>query len=165
MQHYGLPTRLLDWTETPLVAAYFALEDTARDDEDGAVWAIIPSRLNRSQAEAESIQSPYSDTVAPLFAKVFNRYMESDQRILAVGATQKDLRQMVQQSAFTVHGCETALDRLDSAEDFVYKLIIPKTHKEDFRRILSVLGVNGSWLFPDLQNLAAHLDTVVCGGL
>jgi hypothetical protein len=42
-QHYGLPTRLLDWTENPLVATYFAVE---RPDDDGCIWALSPSVLN-----------------------------------------------------------------------------------------------------------------------
>jgi hypothetical protein len=43
-QHYGLPTRLLDWSENPLVAAYFAVQDL---DDDGCVWALSPTGLNR----------------------------------------------------------------------------------------------------------------------
>ena len=38
MQHYGAPTRLQDWTQSPFVAAYFAYRDNTA--EDAAVWAL-----------------------------------------------------------------------------------------------------------------------------
>jgi len=42
MQHYGLPTRLLDWTESPLLATYFAVSEEGHATEDGALWALDP---------------------------------------------------------------------------------------------------------------------------
>src|ERR1700739_1556162 len=39
MRHHGAPTRLLDWTRSPYVAAFFAIAE-AREDEESAIWAI-----------------------------------------------------------------------------------------------------------------------------
>ncbi|UHQ97933.1 FRG domain-containing protein [Natrinema zhouii] len=44
-QHYGLPTRLLDWSFSPLVAAYFATH-TGDTDHDGAIWAVDYRKLH-----------------------------------------------------------------------------------------------------------------------
>ena len=49
MQHYGLPTRLLDWSRSPLVALYFAVSDKSQSDKDGCIWMLTPGKLNESQ--------------------------------------------------------------------------------------------------------------------
>jgi len=58
MQHYRLPTRLLDWSESPLVAVYFATEAEAGDDTDAALWALSPTGLNLQQLKREVICMP-----------------------------------------------------------------------------------------------------------
>ncbi|HEY3385690.1 MAG TPA: FRG domain-containing protein, partial [Saprospiraceae bacterium] len=52
MQHHGLPTRLLDWTESLMTALYFAVCD-AKEDSDAAVWVLDPYALNNTEAKKE----------------------------------------------------------------------------------------------------------------
>ncbi len=156
MQHYRLPTRLLDWTQSPLVALYFALDEP--DDNDAAVWALSPTRLNLVEAETESICLPGSDTLGRLGIQAFRRDAKPrDSRILSVLTEEADVRHMVQQSAFTLHGRSESLDERSDCSQFLTRIRIPSAAKNGLRQVLALYGVSRASLFPDLENLAAEL--------
>ena len=56
MQHYGAPTRLLDWTDLPLVSLYFAVT-SGESNEDAAVWVLDPYWLNHRLFERSANRS------------------------------------------------------------------------------------------------------------
>jgi FRG domain len=157
MQHYRLPTRLLDWSQSPLVALFFALEEP--DDTDAAVWALSPTRLNLVEAATESICMPGSATLGHLGTQAFRPGSDSrDERILSVLTEEADVRHMVQQSAFTIHGRLEPLEMRSDCEQFLMRIRIPFAFKRGLRQVLALYGINKSSLFPDLENLASELS-------
>lgn len=156
MQHYRLPTRLLDWTQSPLVALYFGLEEP--DDSDAAVWALSPTCLNLVEAETESICMPGSQKLGRLGIQAFRSDNNPrDKRILSVLTEEADARHMVQQSAFTLHGRSEPLDEQPGCGRFLMRIRIPAVAKRGLRQVLALFGINRAVLFPDLENLAAEL--------
>lgn len=159
MQHYRLPTRLLDWSQSPLVALYFALEKP--DDSDAAVWALSPTYLNDLEAKTSSICMPGSSVIGQLGLQAFKHSGSArDTRILSVLTEEADLRHMVQQSAFTLHGRGDPLERREDANGFLLKVLIPASVKEALRQTIALLGINRATLFPDLENLALEIASL-----
>ena len=158
MQHYGLPTRLLDWTESPLIALFFSIEEKKHEDEDGALWALCPTRLNNIQGVAATIFASDHHQVKPLFDEAFVKKEKITEQVLSVLTNQIDIRQLMQQSVFTIHGIDTPIDQLTSADNFVAKIKILKSAKKSFRQMIKLLGINRASIFPDLENLAKEIS-------
>ncbi len=161
MQHYGVPTRLLDWTKSPLIAAFFAVSEH-QDDADAVVWALNPFTLNLANAGYAGILMPFGDmkpAIGALFVHPFNREMAPTEKVVAVAAKEIDMRMLVQLAAFTIHGTETPLETVPSANSFLRRLVIPAAAKKSMHEQLEVLGLRHSTLFPDLQSLAQELKT------
>jgi hypothetical protein len=67
---------------------------------------------------------------------------------------------MMQQAAFTIHGIEMPINSLPEAASFLRTVRIPRESKESLLHAITLLGVRGSSLFPDLQNLAEELKGI-----
>jgi hypothetical protein len=164
MQHYRLPTRLLDWTESILAATFFALEEARYENEAGALWALNPSELNRDYiGEAGLVVSEDGRVIDVIDAAFIDPAVVhvppgTPPKVAAVGPREIDIRMLVQSSAFTVHATSEPLDGLPAASEYVAKYEIPAGAKVRLRHQLRLLGVRRSTLFPDLENLARELS-------
>jgi len=155
MQHYGLPTRLLDWTESVLIAIYFAVRD--HPNENGRLFAFSPHKLNEHQSGIVGNFSPGHAQVRDLFRPPFEQEAPNPDKIAAFLPTEVDTRMLLQQSGFTVHGSALPLENLEYHDDILIRWDIPSPKKAALRSELSALGFNESTLFPDLEHLAKYI--------
>jgi len=158
MQHYGLPTRLLDWTESALVGLYFAVEGHPK--HTGALFALSPYRLNEAMAPTEGriILDQGSPPVLHLVDEAFAKTPKLKELCYALYPEETDPRIQLQSSTFTVHGSPTPLEQGEKNEDYLLRFLVPPKAKIVIARQLERCGIMRSTLFPDLENLARDLD-------
>lgn len=160
MQHHGAPTRLLDWTKSPYVAAYFAVESVR--DQDGAIWYFHSNSL---EVRLRRLGEPTMDDAI----KDFNGYFssENDKSCCYLFERKQKIERMVtQQGCFTVspdvvadHAAiiEKALAKNDEGKELFRKIIIPAELKPEFLLQLHRLNVNGIALFPGIDGLGRSM--------
>jgi hypothetical protein len=160
MQHYGLPTRILDWTDSPLVALKFGIADASKNDKDAVIWSLMPTVLNENKIGINGIVGTGHGKVRDSFANVWKRLPERKEssEIIAINTQHVDIRQMVQASQFTLHGSEADMTTLPNANDFLCSITIPAASKNHFHQVLNLFHVTESYLFPDLEHLAKQIQ-------
>lgn len=174
-QHHGLPTRLLDWTYSPFVAAHFATADTDRFDCDGAIWFADYVKINKM------LPCPLSDELVDHGANAFTLEMLEhalgnikkfdalgDDLVLFFEPPSIDGRIVNQFAFFSVMSSPTAqLDRwLENNPDLYGRIIIPRELKWEIRDKLDLANITERILFPGLDGLASWLKryyTPRCG--
>ena len=160
MQHYGLSTRLLDWSSNFLIALYFAVNK--EPNEPASLWALNPIKLNRKQFpdSNKAIFLYNSPEVEKIINSAFDGAFSGEKYILAMAGLEFDLRIFAQQSVFTIHASPISLEDLQKElnDTFLYEINIPAEDKNSLRQALEIFGISESRLFPDIQSLASYLE-------
>jgi hypothetical protein len=165
-QHRGLPTRLLDWTYSPLVALHFATENPADFDDDGVVWCVnfveankcLPRRLRRI------MEQEGSDTVTVEMLGTFPTLRAFDALsrqpfVVFMEPPAVDRRILNQHALFSL--MSSASGRLDDwlreHPRLCREVRVPAALKWEIRDKLDQANVNERVLFPGLDGLSRWL--------
>lgn len=167
MQHHGIPTRLLDWSNTFGVALYFAIkpfiasisvipELVKQLPVEPCVWVLDPFELNRHMSGEQAVLNPEVDLEGTYQEVFIDEQKTLGAKVLAINPTHIGKRLAAQRGCFTLHAdMVTPLEA--GAPPFLRKFDIPSEAIPEAIQFLQLAGMNEYTLFPDLDGLARHL--------
>ena len=166
-QHFGLPTRLLDWTYSPLVAAHFVTVNLNDYDKDGAIYCIdthdsidtLPTCLKNELIKRET--STFTVSMLERHAKNLKEFSSLGERpfFLFFEPASGDNRMINQYSLFSVSSDPKILisDMVDEKDTSLYKIIIPKDKKLEIRDKLDYINITERVIYPGLDSVCSWI--------
>lgn len=159
-QHYGVPTRLLDWTENPFIALYFALS-SSRSGVDACVWMLNPIIWNQ-----KALNNPTLDRIPDTTMQQALNFLKnpgddfSPNDPIAIYGSHTNPRITAQRGNFVMF-CKSleAMEKRAYADDCLVCLKIPDNLKSKIYEKLLLIGYTHSVIYPDLSGLGSELKT------
>lgn len=163
MQHHGVPSRLLDWTESPLVGLYFAVNEHFKSD--GALWALLPIELNRfANAPTPIGDLPAFDEdefLKNYLPSVLAKEKQTELKTVASLAARNTARSQAQLTVFTItHRESTPIEEI-GAGWHVWRYIVPAGAKRKIQSELEHLHITRLTLFPELSNVGTYAKEIL----
>jgi len=181
IQHYGGPTRLLDWTQDATIALFFAL-DTERESKNDPIVVILSPTVLADYAfkELEMERSLKSSVLypgdSPTERWVANLTTANGQSVddmpkspIALFPPHSDIRITAQRSCFTLFGKEANGFYRDGKHivcpccdrKIIHKLVINGRKKEELRKELTRIGITSGKIYPGLDGLCKEITNEI----
>jgi hypothetical protein len=165
-QHHGVPTRLLDWTYSPLVAAFFATRPLEGAEKDRAIWRLDWQQVHR-KFKFPPLALLTQDLDALVGAQPFTPWKLFASRdghpfACMIEPPSLDARIVAQAATFTLTSCTTqsfdAFLESQGLADALTKFVIPAHDVPRVRDQLDLVGIDERRLFPDLDGVATAIQ-------
>lgn len=161
MQHYGAPTRLLDWTHSPWIGAFFAIIDKKLSDKkNAAIYALNWKKLN-SVSKKEILDIFYIDNNL-MKIKNFTEVLKHGPGVIKLNSYKQNERQIIQQGTFLFPLSiekifQKNLEATALNSDDVLKIIIPADWKKDLIQKLYRMNITYATLYPGIGGFSMSL--------
>lgn len=174
IQHYGGPTRLLDWSSNPLVALFMALDTNRDKTKNPIVYLLHPTVLldyafediGKEKTETGRVLYPGEDNTSIWISNIVENNYDIPKSPIALLPTNSDQRIITQKSCFTLFGKRKNGFVKDGKEIIcpccdsrvLFKIIIDGKSKENIRKELIKIGVSSETIYPGLEGLTKELN-------
>lgn len=163
MRHHGVPTRLIDWTETLGVALYFATLKVYKDSP-ACLWLLNPYLLNQITWKVRDLISPrYLLNPYENDNWSYSDFLEDQESFgikypVTIYPPQKSDRMLAQRGWFTFHGTTVQpINKIHKLRGCYRKIEIPTDLVAPIKEFLNQAGINDYTMFPDLDGLSRYL--------